>query len=101
MQHPLANVQTHPLRIERDGDAANTVDFDTVIRGARRQWKVIAASVAAILFLAVIYLAFATKYYTGTSNVLIDTRIFGTSAPKDEQADSLSLAALPLTVRWR
>ena len=87
MQHPLANVQTHPLRIERDGDAANTVDFDTVIRGARRQWKVIAASVAAILFLAVIYLAFATKYYTGTSNVLIDTRIFGTSAPKDEQAD--------------
>jgi succinoglycan biosynthesis transport protein ExoP len=86
MQHTLTNARAHSLRIERDGDAANTVDLDTVIRGARRQWKVLAASVAAILFLAVIYFAFATKKYTGTTNVLIDTRIFGTSAPNDEQA---------------
>jgi polysaccharide biosynthesis transport protein len=86
MQRTSTNVLTHPLRIERDGDAANTIDLDTVIRGARRQWKVLAASVAAILFLAVIYIALATKMYTGTTNVLIDTRIFGTSAPKDEQA---------------
>jgi polysaccharide biosynthesis transport protein len=86
MQHTLTNVRAHSLRIERDGDAANTVDVDTVIRGARRQWKVLAASMAAILFLAVIYFALATKKYTGTTNVLIDTRIFGTSAPNDEQA---------------
>jgi succinoglycan biosynthesis transport protein ExoP len=56
------------------------------MRGARRQWKVLAASVAATLFLAVIYIALATKMYTGTTNVLIDTRIFSTSAPNDEQA---------------
>lgn len=86
MQHTLTNARVHSLRIERDGEAANTVDVDTVIRGARRQWKVLAASMAAILFLAVIYFALATQKYTGTTNVLIDTRIFGTSAPNDEQA---------------
>jgi succinoglycan biosynthesis transport protein ExoP len=86
MQHTLTDVRTNLLRIERDEDAANTVDLDSVISGARRQWKVLAASLAAILFLAAIYFALATKMYTGTTNVLIDTRMFGTSAPKDEQA---------------
>ena len=85
MQHTSTNAQIHPLPIEHDGDAANTVDLNTLC-GARRQWKVLAASIAAILFLAVIYFALATKKYTGTTNVLIDTRIFGTSAPNDEQA---------------
>jgi polysaccharide biosynthesis transport protein len=85
-QHTLTNAQAHSLRIERDEDAANVIDLDKVMRGARRQWKVLAASVAATLFVAIIYIALATKMYTGTTNVLIDTRIFGTSAPNNEQA---------------
>ena len=85
MQYSL-NVRGQPLQYEPDSDAAKTVDIDAIVSGARRQWKTLAFWVAASLLISILYFILATKFYTGTTNILIDAHIFGTSSPTDDQA---------------
>ena len=55
--------------------AGNYIDIDRVLSAARRQMWVIGACFAVVLVLAVAYLLFATKKYTSSAEVLIDSKV--------------------------
>ncbi len=82
MKHTLTNmaapVTAQPLASQAD-DGGKSIDLDAILTGAKRQWRVIAGCVLAMLTIAVIYIVFAQKMYTGTSIVVIDFHSFGTS----------------------
>ena len=71
--------------VTRDDAESTTIDLDGILSGARRQAKVIIGAVVVCLLLAAIYLATATKLYTGSTDILIDGRNFGASKPEDTQ----------------
>lgn len=55
-----------------DEAPAEFIDFDKLIAVARRQWRLVAASVALFLGLGLLYVFTAVPQYTATANVLID-----------------------------
>lgn len=57
--------------------AAATIDLDTVLAAARRQYKVIAGATVAAVLLAIGYIVVATPIYTSTADILLDSRQFG------------------------
>jgi polysaccharide biosynthesis transport protein len=57
--------------------AASTIDLDSVLAAARRQYKVIAATTIAAVLLAIGYITVATPIYTSTADILLDSRQFG------------------------
>jgi succinoglycan biosynthesis transport protein ExoP len=69
----------------RDDVEATTIDLDGILSGARRQAKVILGAIVVCMLLAAIYLATATKLYTGSADILIDGRNFGANKPEDTQ----------------
>jgi polysaccharide biosynthesis transport protein len=84
------NARGQPLQhvansYEGDPEAAKTIDLEAVIMGARRQSKVIASCVALSLLLALLYCIFATRWYTGTTTVLVDVKMLGISNPANQQ----------------
>jgi polysaccharide biosynthesis transport protein len=56
---------------------ATTIDLDTVLAAARRQYKVIAGTTIAVVLLAIGYIVLATPIYTSTADILLDSRQFG------------------------
>lgn len=69
----------------RDDAEGTTIDLDGILAGARRQAKIIIGAIVICVLLAAIYLATATKLYTGSADILIDGRNFGANKPEDTQ----------------
>jgi succinoglycan biosynthesis transport protein ExoP len=67
--------------------AAATIDLDTVLAAARRQYKVIAATTVATMLLAIGYIVVATPIYTSTADILLDSRQFGAVDIARDQAN--------------
>ena len=56
----------------RHASSAPPIDLFKLLAIARRQWRVVALSVAICLLLGVVYLLIAPPKYTSTTNILID-----------------------------
>jgi polysaccharide biosynthesis transport protein len=57
--------------------AANTFNLESALAAARRQFKVVALTTAAVILLAVGYIVAAVPIYTSTVEIFIDGRQFG------------------------
>src|SRR5215510_9283994 len=73
--------------------AAATIDLDTVLAAARRQYKVIAATTVATVLLAIGYIVVATPIYTSTADssarwTLRATRRTSRSIPRQSKVRS-------------
>lgn len=75
----------------RDGDSMLSVnefvDFDRMWAVVRRQWKVVAASIAVVIALGVFYRVTAVPLFTASASVLIDSK-------SNEVANQLSTLSL-------
>jgi polysaccharide biosynthesis transport protein len=69
-----------------EGGAA-TIDLDTALAAARRQYKVIAGATVAVVLLAIGYIVVATPMYTSTADILLDSRQFGAVDIARDQAN--------------
>ena len=49
-----------------------SIDFDHLLAAARRQWRVVAAGIAAGIVLGLFYILTAVPLYTASTSVLID-----------------------------
>jgi polysaccharide biosynthesis transport protein len=67
--------------------AGHTIDLDTVLAAARRQYKVIAGTTVAVVLLAIGYIVVATPIYTSTADILLDSRQFGAVDIARDQAN--------------
>jgi polysaccharide biosynthesis transport protein len=74
LQRNLIPLDRPPPSLER---TAATIDLDTVLAAARRQYKVIAGTTVAAVLLAIGYIVVATPIYTSTADILLDSRQFG------------------------
>ena len=50
---------------------AGTIDLDTILAGARRQFKIIAVTTIVVVLLGLGYLIAATPLYTSTVDILL------------------------------
>jgi succinoglycan biosynthesis transport protein ExoP len=66
---------------------AATIDLDTVLAAARRQYKVIVGATVAAVLLAIGYIVVATPIYTSTADILLDSRQFGAVDIARDQAN--------------
>jgi polysaccharide biosynthesis transport protein len=64
-----------------------TIDLDTVLAAARRQYKVIVGATVAAVLLAIGYIVVATPIYTSTADILLDSRQFGAVDIARDQAN--------------
>lgn len=55
-----------------DDATTDTIDFDTILAIARRQWRVTAICIIAAIFLGLAYLLTAVPIYTASVSVMID-----------------------------
>lgn len=69
----------------RDEAGGATIDLDAVLAATRRQAKIVLASTVVCILLAAVYLATATRYYTASTDILIDARNLGATKPEDTQ----------------
>lgn len=93
-------------RLDIDGHLAEAEDFqaaqfERLLFAVRRQWKLVAAAVAAFLLLGVVYLLVATPLYSSTASILIDTgnqkivdQMSAVSGVMDDEASVLSQVEL-------
>lgn len=77
-----------------EGGAA-TIDLDTVLAAARRQYKIIAGATIAVVLLAIGYIVVATPIYTSTADILLDSRQFGAvDIARDEASLTFNATAI-------
>jgi polysaccharide biosynthesis transport protein len=77
-----------------EGGAA-TIDLDTALAAARRQYKVIAGATVAVVLLAIGYIVVATPIYTSTADILLDSRQFGAvDIARDEASLTFNATAI-------
>src|SRR5262245_14212169 len=95
----LEKLPNHLVPSERPLQAldgtAGTIDLDTILAGARRQFKIIAVTTIVVVLLGLGYLIAATPLYTSTVDILLDSRQFSAvDISKDEAALSFNGTAL-------
>jgi polysaccharide biosynthesis transport protein len=90
------NERTLPLKAvlhREQPDADSFIDLDRLLTIAARRMRIVALSVALFIMLGVLYLIFATPYYTASTQVLLDDNLSRytqkENAPQDDatQAD--------------
>ena len=68
--------QFGPMHHQEDGPEESpfgpSIDFDHLLAAARRQWRVVAAGIAAGIVLGLFYILTAVPLYTASTSVLID-----------------------------
>ncbi|MBB4955119.1 succinoglycan biosynthesis transport protein ExoP [Agrobacterium vitis] len=86
------NERTLPLKavLHRDQpDADSFIDLDRLLTIAARRMRVVALSVVLFMMLGVLYLIFATPYYTASTQVLLDDNLSRytekDNAPQDDR----------------
>lgn len=95
MKNSTMNERTLPLKavLHRDQpDADSFIDLDRLLTIAARRARLVGVSVAVFLMLGVLYLFFATPYYTASTQVLLDDTLSRytekDNAPQDDRTQA-------------